>query len=107
RDVVNVLIIDEFEIAQELKTSETAVKKEASNGKAAAPAIERVTRGHGGEQSDPNQAGNKIDIRLQQQRVEKIDPGRITKMVASGVNWIGWPKPDAVGEKVDVGEVKS
>src|SRR5207244_944252 len=75
--------------------------------KTAAPAIERVERSYGREQTDPDQAPNQIDICLQQQRVEEIDPSRVTKMIADHVDRIGWPKPDAVGEKVDVSDVKT
>ena len=43
RDVVDVLIIDKFEIAQKLKAGETAVEKKTSDRESAAPAIEGVT----------------------------------------------------------------
>src|SRR6266436_2793257 len=82
RDVVDVLVIDEFEIAQKLKTGEAAIEKKTRDRKTAAPTIEGVERGDGREQADPEQAGNKIDIRLQEQRVEEIDPGGVTKMMA-------------------------
>src|SRR6267378_1641312 len=62
-DVVDVLVIDEFETAQKLKADEAAV--------------------------------------------EKIDAGRITKMLAINVDWVGWPKMNAVGEEVDVRDVQS
>src|SRR2546427_8758966 len=63
-DVVDVLVIDEFEIAQKLKAGETTVEQKTGNGKAAAPAIERVERSHRRDQSNPSQAANKIDIYL-------------------------------------------
>ena len=46
RDVVDVLIVDEFEIAKKLEARETAVEKKTGNREATAPTIERVTRGH-------------------------------------------------------------
>src|SRR5205807_8881680 len=107
RDVVDVLVIDEFEIAQEMKTGEPAIEKKTGNRETATPSIEGVERSHGREQADPDQARNKIDIHLQEQCVEEIDSGRVTKMFAEGVDWIRWPKPNAVGEKFYVSEVKA
>ena len=88
RDVVHVLVIDEFEIFQELKTGKSAVEKKTGNRKAAAPAIKRKASCGRGEQADPNQTRNETDLRLEQQRVEEIDSGGITKMIAERVNWI-------------------
>src|SRR6266849_10188669 len=40
RDVVDVLVIDEFEIAQEMKTGETAIEKKTGDRETGAPTIE-------------------------------------------------------------------
>src|SRR5207253_1038647 len=86
-------------IAQKLKTGEAAIEKKTRDRKTAAPAIERVERCYGREQTDPDQAPNQIDICIQQQRDEEIDPSRVPKMIADHVDRIGWTKPDAVARK--------
>src|SRR5437764_15402159 len=92
RDVVDVLVVDEFEIAQKLKTGETAIEKKTGDRKTAAPTIQGVASADRRKQSDPDQAGNKIDIRLQQPRVEKIDSAAVSKMIAEDADWLGRPK---------------
>src|SRR5260370_17050813 len=65
RDVVDVLIIDEFKIAQKLKTGEAAIEKKTRDRKTAAPPIERVQRSYGPSQTAPTTPPHHITISLQ------------------------------------------
>ena len=69
-DIINALVIAPLKALEPLKTGQTAVEKEAGNGKRPAPAVERVTESGRRQQADPDKAADNIDIQAEEEGVE-------------------------------------
>src|SRR5262245_26921387 len=91
--------------AKEGITGDATVKEKTRDRKRPSPTIERVKGCDRAQQSRPNEHAQKVEMLEDQQRIKKIDPGRITQP-AESMNWIVRPERHPVGEILDVGDVQ-
>ena len=90
---------------QQLEAGDATVEEETGNAEFTAPAIQRVEGGERSEHACPDEAANKVDVELEQDRVEEIRAGGITHVTAD-VDWVLRPERNPEGEIFDVGDVE-
>jgi hypothetical protein len=103
--VVRSLVILEAERLQKGIAGEPAIEEERGDAELAAPAIKGIEGSDAGDQPRPDETTDDVDPEAGQDRVEQIDPGRITQFTER-LDRVIRPERDAAGEMPYVSKMK-